>query len=364
MNQILSSEEKILIGTDYMPAVSILMPFEPKMSLETETEHRLKVVIGKVEKELMASYPAEKAMPVLNKLHHLVRDLNFDTHKKSIAIFVSPLIEKVYYLDFHVVEKVVIDESFEIRDLVYNKKQSVQFLILILSGKSSKMYWADHSKLVLIKSSLPENIDAYERDMPEKVGNFSDQHNHHEILLWKFIHHMDEGLSLILKAYPLPVFVLGPAKVLGNFKKMTKNQKSLVGYIHGNYEYASITEILSAMKPYVAEWRKIKQQSILQELDEAASRHQLDAGMQAVWESATHKIGRLLIVERDFIYPTHLGEGPDHIDKQDPTEPNPFYIKDAVDDVMEKTLNNGGDVEFVDNGLLVAYDHIASIRYH
>jgi len=214
------------------------------------------------------------------------------------------------------------------------------------------------------KSNLPENIDAYERDMPERVGKFSDQHAHREVLLWKFIHHMDEGLSLVLNAYPLPVFALGPPKVLGNFKKMTKNQKSLVGYVHGNYEDASMTEIISAIKPYIAEWQKIKQQSILQELDEAASRHQLDMGMKSVWETATHKNGRLLIVERDFIYPAHLGDGPEHIYKQDLTEPNLFYIKDAVDDVMEKILNSGGDVEFVDNGLLAAFDHIALIRYH
>ena len=40
---------------------------------------------------------------------------------------------------------------------------------------------------------------------------------------------------------------------------------------------------------------------------------------------------------------------------------NPFYIKNAVDEVIDKVLENGGDVEFVDDNLLKNYQHIALI---
>ncbi|MBK6634610.1 MAG: hypothetical protein IPG38_10090 [Chitinophagaceae bacterium] len=40
------------------------------------------------------------------------------------------------------------------------------------------------------------------------------------------------------------------------------------------------------------------------------------------------------------------------------------YIKDAVDDVIEKVLENGGDVEFVDEGVLKEYQHIALILFY
>ena len=36
----------------------------------------------------------------------------------------------------------------------------------------------------------------------------------------------------------------------------------------------------------------------------------------------------------------------------------------TVDDVIEKVLENGGDVEFVDEGLLKQYDHIALISFY
>ena len=49
--------------------------------------------------------------------------------------------------------------------------------------------------------------------------------------------------------------------------------------------------------------------------------------------------------------------------KNDDSLQKPFYIKDAVDDIIEKVLASGGDVEFVDEGILKDYNKIALIEY-
>src|SRR5690242_18036538 len=108
-------EENTLTGTKYfLPSVSIIEPFQPMMSSKSDIEYRLKLAVEKAEKKLMAKYPVEKILPVIIKLHNLVRNLNYNTHKKSIAIFASPIIEKTYYFDIAVEERIVTDE-FKIR---------------------------------------------------------------------------------------------------------------------------------------------------------------------------------------------------------------------------------------------------------
>ncbi len=316
-----SEEKAVMEAIKYLPAISIIQPFEPKMSLKTELEYRLKRVLEKVEKELMANYPVHTAVPVLVKLQNLIHQLNYNTHKKSIAIFVSPLIEKVYYLDIRVEERIVIDESF---DSVY----------------------------------------AYKNDIAERVGNFSDLDKRKEILLDKFLHHMDEGLSIILKAYNLPVFVMGTERVLGHFKKITRNSEKLVQFIHGNFNEATEAEIRRALQPYISNWRKIKEQDLLRQLETAMNHKKLVAGINEAWSSAVHKNSRLLVVEKDFVYPAYTVSNAGTISPQDINASNPFYIKDAVDDVMEKVLQNGGDVEFVENGVLKDYERIALIQYY
>ncbi len=364
MNLNLSDEEKQVIGgLTYAPAVSITMPFETIMSLKSDLEHKLKLVGEKVKKELLSIYPEDKAMPVIYKLQHLIGGINYNTRKKSLAIFVSPVVEKMFYLDIPLHERIIIDESFEIRDLVYSKKQTMEYLLLLLSAESSKMYLGNCTRFMLIKYNVPANIQAYERDMPEKVANFSEPAKHQELLLDQFLHHMDQGLSLILKAYPLPVFVLGAEKVLGHFKKITHNEKCIVEYVHGNYVNATEARIREIMQPYIADWKKVKGHDILNQIEQAGHDHKLVYGMKDVWASAYHKNGRLLVVEKDFVYPAHLGGHPETIYRESQPDQHPFYIKDAVDDAMEKVLENGGDVEFVENGLLKDYQHIVLIQF-
>ncbi len=353
-----------MIGAaSYLPEVSLIMPFEPVISLKKELQHRLNTAVKRVETELMANYPKEKAMPVVLRLKELVSHLDFDTRKKGLAIFVSPVIEKVFYVDFPVEEKCIIDSSFEIRDLVYSKKHSVGYLVLMLSGDSFRIYLGNSAGFTPLRSGEAMNIEAYERDMPEKIANFSDPDMHRQVTLDNFLHHIDQGLTRILKEYPLPVFVIGVEKLLGHFKKMTVNEKSLVGFIHGNYMEASETTLRELMEPYRKDWQAVKERASLLRLEEAAGDNKLEFGIKPVWQAATQKKGRLLIVEKDFVYPGHEGSVPESIYKEDLSLNNPFFIKDAVDDIISKVLDAGGDVEFVSNGVMREYGRIALIRF-
>jgi len=124
MNLLTSIQDREAItAVQYLPAVSIIIPFTPVITLKKDLEYCLKNVMGKVEAMLITHYPAEKTMPVIIKLKTLIRNLNYNTHKKGIAIFVSPVVEQVYYLEADVEEKIAIDEFFEVRDEVFRKKQ-------------------------------------------------------------------------------------------------------------------------------------------------------------------------------------------------------------------------------------------------
>lgn len=350
MNLVIPDQQPLITSAGYLPAVSVVMPFHPVLSAKRDLEHNLRRAVEKVESALMQQYPGDRAMPVLEKLRKLVRELNYNTHKKSVAIFVSPVMEKVYYLDIAVEERVVIDQSFEIRDLVYAKKQVIQYLVLLLSAERSRMFLGNCSSFLLIKSNAPDNVHAYVRDEPQPVANYSDPSAHKEVLLNKFLHHMDQGLAHVLKAYPFPVFVLGAEKVLGHFRSITHHAGNIVGYVHGNFLDASETEIREAMAPYIKDWKDVRQNSLLSRIRTAEDGRKLSAGIREAAKAANCRNGSLLVVEKSFVFPANAN--------------NPFYIKDAVDDVMEKVLAAGGDVEFVEDGALNEYDHIALVRYY
>jgi len=357
MNLLIEDRQPLIDARGNVPAVSIILPFHPIVAGKKELEYQLKRALEKVESGLMGHYSSDFAIPVLEKLRGMIRTLNYNTHKKSVAIFVSPLVEKVYYLDVPLEEKIVVDETFEIRDLVYSKKQEVQYLVLLLSADRSKMYLGHCSDFQLIKSNVPDHADAYVNDRGEKVGNFSDPVARRQLLLDKFLYHMDQGLSLILKAYPYPVFVMGAEKVLGHFRQITKNEKNIVGYVPGNYLEAGEDAIFTVLQPYLDNWQKVRQADLLNKVRAAAREKKLSAGLGEIWKASAGRKGRLLVVEKGFKCPARRAPDASLANQ-------PFYIKDAVGDVMEKVLAGGGDVEFVEDGALQEYDHIALVRYY
>jgi len=365
MKQFVSPEIQELIGAvHYRPAVSVIMPFEPKMGLKAELSHALEKAVDKVERELMENFPDDMSMLVIGKLKSLIKNLNYNTYKKSIAIFVSPVFEKLLYLDIAVEEKIIIDESFEIRDLVYSKKELHKYLVLLVSGKESRIFLGNTNSFVRIVSNTPESVYAYINDVPEKTANFSDMPERKEIIMDKFLLHIDNSLNTILQAYRLPLFVLGPERILGHFKKLTKHAGAVIEYVHGNYEEASLPELKEILAPHIADWKKVKQKDLLNQLEEAAGKKKLAAGMKDVWHEAMNHKGRLLVVEKNYMYAAEHGSTEDVIYEAEKPYSKFSYIKDAVDDVIEKVLETGGDVEFVDEGLLSDHQHIVLILYY
>ncbi len=365
MNPIVTQEIKeIMEAVHYRPAVSIFMPFEPKMSLKTELAYSLKIAANKIEHQLNQYYPGDLGMLVIQKLRAIIKDLNFNTHKKSVAIYVSPVFEKVLYLDINLEEKIIIDESFEIRDLVYSKKQLHKYLVLLLSSKLSRIYLGNTETFVRIVSDTPESVQAYANQIPERVGNFSDKSERTEILMDKFLHHIDKGLDIILNSYHLPLFVVGSERMLGHFKKLTKHSASVIEYIQGSYEEATLPALKKILEPHIADWKRVRQKDLLNQLDEAAGCNKLAIGINEVWTEAMSHKGRLLVVEKNYMFPAEHTGNPGMTSANTDGGIKFSYKKDAVDDVIEKVLENGGDVEFVDQELLKDHHHIALVKYY
>lgn len=365
MNTVITPEIRDVIeAVHYRPAVSIIMPFEARISLKKELTHALKTAADKVEKELQDLYPDDISTVVMKKLRNILKDLKFDSDKKSLAIYVSPIFQKVIYLDVPVEEKIIVDESFEIRDLLYSKKQLHKYLVLLLSTKESRMYLGNTVTFIRIVSDIPESVYAYVNDAPEKVSNFSDQAERKEILMEKFLHHIDLGLDSMLKVYDLPLFVIGNERILGHFKSHSKHASSVIEYVPGNFEEAGLSKLKELMATHVSDWQKRKQSELLNTLEQAADKDALVYGMNNVWSEVMNHQGRLLIVEKNYMYAAGHGRDQSEIIPEHENQNKLTGIRDAVDDVIEALLKDGGDVEFVDKDVLKGFEHIALIKYY
>ena len=132
------------------------------------------------------------------------------------------------------------------------KENKYNYLILLLSAKEVHLYIYDKIKFEKIKLSSADNVVAYERDMPGRMGQFTDASNHKEVLINKFLHHIDLALGEILNQYPkVPLFVLGTKKITGHFNQLTKHAKAVTEYIDGNYNESSLNELKEKLAHHI-----------------------------------------------------------------------------------------------------------------
>jgi hypothetical protein len=351
----LEKEFPVLAAVKNQPCISVIIPFNPKMISKNDLAAALKNVYKQVKENLYNNYTDKASNELLDKLRQVIGNLDYTTHKKSIALYVSPVVEQVYYLDIDVHEKVIVDTSFEIRDIVHNKKDDHEFLLLSISSKHENIYVGNSINLRKIVSN---NIEHVQRDLPGVVANFTDANKVKETRLKKFLHYIDNGLPLIFKAYSLPLFVAGTEKTLGYFRRITKHQAQIAGFINGNFDNVTEAELRKLFALQLRNWKLVKENYLRNRIKIAQNNLQLATGIHDVWIYANRRYKQLLIVEKDFYCPAFVTAKGETIFSKG-NEQNEVIAKDAVDDVIEKVLQNGGDVEFIDD--LKDYNRIALI---
>ncbi len=91
---------ELKLATDDVPCIFLLIPFESGFNKKSEFKIILNTAACKAEKELMQKYPASQVEPVAKKLYRVIKEMEYKSNDKSIAIMVSPLVEKVYYFNY------------------------------------------------------------------------------------------------------------------------------------------------------------------------------------------------------------------------------------------------------------------------
>jgi hypothetical protein len=336
------------------PSASIILPFNPKMTAKAEINNALYNAMEQVEAQVRSGYPAEMCDLVMRKLKAVNRNLNFNTHKKSIAIYVSPVFEKVLYLDIAVEEKISVDETFEIRDLVYSKKQLHKYLALVLSPTGYRIYLGNSDSFVRILSNAPAQAFTGETDAERSNGADSTIAQH-------LFQRIDNSLNIIRNAYHLPLFVVGPARLIRDFSRVTRHRASVIDFVLDDHADKSMDTLQELLHPFVTDWQSILEKDLMHQIDAADRQRRLSFGIEDVWHHADRHNGMLLVIEKGYMHAAGIGStGKLHLFNE------PYrrfsYVKDAVDDAIEKVLENGGDVEFVDKGLLGDFQRIALVH--
>lgn len=295
-----------------------------------EIQQQLKRVKKIICAKVLKQYNDDLGILVLQKLVKIFNSLNTGSPCESIAVFVSPVFEKVVYLNFPVEERIMIDESFSIQEIVHTKKKLIQYLLIDLTDFPGKVYFGDSRGTSLIKKNyLP-------------AGNAL----------------LNMELQTLVETYNVPVFVAGAGEELDRFKLNANIQVYIQKYIPVNGRKASAVYLHDMVKLYFPVWADIYLGFLARQIDKYRDLGKLACGIKAVGAAIHTHNPHHLIIKKSYI---KTFENIKMI--WDETNVEQYYnrfacVKSKLDEIIEQVLEEGGNVDFVDDELLEGYNNI------
>ncbi len=342
-----------------VPALSILLPTHRTSPDNKQDPIQVKNLVDEATKRLTTEFTSRELAPLLKRLETLVREIDYPHTLNGLALYVSHDFEKLYYLPFPVPARVVIDQTFATRDLVYGRHRQQRYWVLLLSQASTRLLAGTGEILEEVEDeNFPMQMTGPGATTPLPAETDS---SYRDDRYRRFFQQVDSALTLYQNE-PLPLIVGGVDRQISFFREVSQHTQAIAGTLSGNFDQATIHELTPPVWSIVQSIRETQQAEALQALDEAMGTQGVVSTIGETWRFANEGRGKLLLVEKNYHVPAILDENGRFklVDQPGGTE----VMDDAVDEIIEVVLAKGGKVAIVDDEVLSIHQRIALIlRY-
>jgi hypothetical protein len=232
-------------------------------------------------------------------------------------------------------------------------KLNTRYYVLSLSERSSRLYEAFRDTLIDIQNKgFPIEFSTVMNGTVELPL----QHDQSR----EFIRTVDRHFDHYLRRDPLRFVVVGEKNILSIFESVTAHHDGLIGAVQGDYAATSPHDLGKIVWPIVKNAMAGTNKHAMNDLATADRSQNVAFGIETVGYLADSGVGGTLFVEEDYRLKGGIRETDHSLIKAedlDIREP----IDDAVDAIVDRVLDKGGNVVFLDSGSLTKHRRIALI---
>lgn len=353
--------------------VSVIVPTSKLSKGRTQNPERIRKAVNKT-KTIIKGMSKSKALAAelsekLDSLHSSFDNLHA---RYGVGFFVSSNISLKIDFPFEVQERLIVGNSFEVRDLYYYQQFATEYFILLLTIRKAQLFRACMDEYEEINDENFPAIyeDEYEYATPARASSMRnalqtferDKNQIKEIRQQAFFKNIDASLGNYL-TQKTPVILAGVGEQIAMFKKESKHAGRIEGEVIGNF-----TRDYHLMATQA--WKKIRSHQInhdqtqqIHDLTEGIGRKRVVSGVREVWKAIQEGRGLALYVEKDFEKKGYLSKSADQLFLK-PPKMKYDIIEDIVDDALEIAKKKKTAVFFVENDKLEKLDRIAlALRY-
>ena len=343
--------------------LTLVLPMSRTLPERKQNPLLVKQRVNQAKEILKEKYPDVKAQELIDQLEKI--DIDYKQIQDGIGIFLASDLLEIIYFPFPVQEKVVIDHSFEVRDLVWGKNHWIEYWVLSLDQKGTRLFNGVGAVLDEVNDEhfpleYEEQYQYPDRQKPAMSGDYvSEETLVKDERLKQYYRHLNKIVVNYIKKAPHPIVLTGVKEHFSLFLKIFEYPKLVVSQVNGNHEHQTAVHLAKEVWPAITEYLEKQHQDILTDIENQVGKRGYIYGVEAAYRVAEEGRAEMLVVEKNFTHPAYRSPMRNRL-LFDISEPVGLNKKvDAVDDIIETVLNKNGKVVFVENGELNNYEHIA-----
>lgn len=335
-------------------AISILLPTHRTFPDNKQDAITLKNLVKEAEDRLNNQLDKREVEGIIDAINKKIETLDHNYNLDSLGIFASRHSVTVMRFPFTAEARVIIDDTFAVRDLVREINDAVHYHVLVISRTSARLIEAFNdrpihefdSQTVLRTGSFPmespflfaaKGLDRAQ--IPNEASN-----------LKEFFNRADKSLQEIQnnpENERLPVIVVGDARNVAFFKEVCDQPTDIVGAITSVPDLKVPAErIIPEVQAILVEYRLNRTKTALQHLAQARNAHQLLTDFSTIFRAVTEGNAARLFVRQGYIQPGIID-----FDQKIVTVHDDATALDVTDDVVdtfiELVMQQGGEICFL-----------------
>lgn len=130
-----------------LSSMGLVIPFQPCMWDDKTIDAAWNNALHMVKTKIKDKYSEECTDKILLRLQKSYTKLNFNTHRKSLAIILTPAEEKIIYLSFPVMPLVFFAKNISVLELASNIQQEPDLYYLVANKDYTTLYNYNHNQL-------------------------------------------------------------------------------------------------------------------------------------------------------------------------------------------------------------------------
>jgi hypothetical protein len=333
------------------PAVTILLSTHRTHPDNKQDSIHLKNLLSTAEERLYSEFEKREVWPVLDHLKTAEASINHDYNLDTLAIYANSDSYQVLRLPVAATDRVVIGDRFEIRPLLKALQQSEHYYILTIGRQKIRLLEAFNDTIVKeVKNHDFPYENSYFTTDPLKLQQASVQDD----LLKEFFNTADKRFKPYYYANPLPVILLGEARNCTLYQEQMDIKNIVIGTHPGSYDDTTDHNIVKVTFPLIQQHIAQQQETAIEDIGKALSAQRLLVDLSDIYTAATAGQAATLYIEKDYFQPGKIDEQTDTITiTTDPKAP------DVTLNIIERVINNGGKVMFMDNNTLNEFQGMA-----